>query len=114
MTQVLVAFGRHVQIIDIARLGKVGGIQKVATKLLGHMRVVLGKMLGRLDGALIKVGHIHIGNLRLDLDRSHQQNARAGDMCHLDTNLNGIRALPMLLEAHKPLDAIVIMLGTND
>ncbi len=36
------------------------------------------------------------------------------DMCHLDTNLNGIRALPMLLEAHKPLDAIVIMLGTND
>ena len=28
------------------------------------------------------------------------------DMCHLDTNLNGIRALPMLLEAHKPLDAI--------
>ena len=26
------------------------------------------------------------------------------DMCHLDTNLNGIRALPMLLEAHKPLD----------
>ncbi len=36
------------------------------------------------------------------------------DMCHLDTNLNGIRALPMMLEAHKPLDAIVIMLGTND
>ena len=36
------------------------------------------------------------------------------DMCHLDTNLNGVRALPMLLEAHKPLDAIVIMLGTND
>ena len=36
------------------------------------------------------------------------------DMCHMDTNLNGIRALPMLLEAHKPLDAIVIMLGTND
>ena len=36
------------------------------------------------------------------------------DMCHLNTNLNGIRALPMLLEAHKPLDAIVIMLGTND
>ena len=36
------------------------------------------------------------------------------DMCHLDTNLNGIRALPMLLESHKPLDAIVIMLGTND
>lgn len=36
------------------------------------------------------------------------------EMCHLDTNLNGIRALPMLLEAHKPLDAIVIMLGTND
>lgn len=33
------------------------------------------------------------------------------DMCHLDTNLNGIRALPMLLEAHKPLDAIVIMLA---
>lgn len=36
------------------------------------------------------------------------------DMCHLDTCLNGIRALPMLLEAHKPLDAVVIMLGTND
>ena len=35
-------------------------------------------------------------------------------MCHLDTNLNGIRTLPMLLESHKPLDAIVIMLGTND
>lgn len=28
------AFGHHMQIVDIARLGKVGGIQKVAAKLL--------------------------------------------------------------------------------
>ena len=65
------------QIVDIARLGKLGGIQKVAAKLLGHVRIVLAKMLRCLNGMLVKVGHIHIGDLRLDLDRSHQQDARA-------------------------------------
>ena len=35
MSQALVAFGHHMQIVDIARLGKLGGIQKVAAKLLG-------------------------------------------------------------------------------
>lgn len=29
-------------------------------------------------------------------------------------DLNGARALPMLLATHTPLDAVVIMLGTND
>ena len=70
------AFGHHMQIVDIARLGKLGGIQKVAAKLLGHVRIVLAKMLRCLNGMLVKVGHIHIGDLRLDLDRSHQQNVR--------------------------------------
>ena len=72
------AFGHHVQIIDIARLGKIGGIQKVAAKLLSDIRIVFGKMLRDLDGALVKVGHVHIGDLRFNLDRRHQQNARAG------------------------------------
>ena len=27
---------------------------------------------------------------------------------------NGLRALPMLLESHRPLDLVIIMLGTND
>ena len=27
---------------------------------------------------------------------------------------NGMRALPILLESHKPLDLVVVMLGTND
>ena len=42
VTQALVAFGHHMQIVDIARLGKLGGIQKVAAKLLGHARKRLG------------------------------------------------------------------------
>lgn len=41
MSQALVALGHHMQIVDIARLGKVGGIQKVATKLLSHMLLAL-------------------------------------------------------------------------
>ena len=65
------------QIVNIARLGKLGGIQKVAAKLLGHVRIVLAKMFRCLDGTLVKIGHIYIGDLRLDLDRSHQQDARA-------------------------------------
>ena len=76
MPQALVAFGHHVQIIDIARLGKVGGIQKVAAKLLSHMRVVLTKMFRGFYGMLVKIGHIYVGDLRLNLDRRHQQNAR--------------------------------------
>jgi lysophospholipase L1-like esterase len=27
---------------------------------------------------------------------------------------NGLAALPMLLDTHSPLDAVVILLGTND
>ena len=27
---------------------------------------------------------------------------------------NGLRALPVLLESHKPLDLVIVMLGTND
>lgn len=42
------------------------------------MCVVLTKMLRGLDGTLVKIGHIYIGDLRLDLDRCHQQNTRAG------------------------------------
>ncbi len=43
-------------------------------------------------------------------------------LCGRTTNLNGIRrenrngaaVLPMLLESHAPLDAVILMLGTND
>ena len=35
-------------------------------------------MLRGLDGALVKVGHVHIGDLRFNLDRRHQQNTRTG------------------------------------
>jgi lysophospholipase L1-like esterase len=31
-----------------------------------------------------------------------------------DPGRNGLAALPMLLETHAPLDAVVILLGTND
>ena len=72
------AFGHHMQIVDIARLGKLRCIQKVAAKLLGYVRIVFSKMLRGLDGTLVKIGHIYIGDLRLDLDRCHQQNTRAG------------------------------------
>ena len=27
---------------------------------------------------------------------------------------NGLRALPMLLESHRPIDLVIVMLGTND
>ena len=60
----------------IARLGKLRCIQKVAAKLFSSIRIVFGKMLRGLDGALVKVGHVHIGDLRFNLDRRHQQNAR--------------------------------------
>jgi lysophospholipase L1-like esterase len=34
---------------------------------------------------------------------------------HTDSaELNGARALPMLLKSHQPLDLVIIMLGTND
>lgn len=29
-------------------------------------------------------------------------------------NRNGLRTLPLILESHKPIDAAIIMLGTND
>ena len=58
MAEALVAFRHHVQIIDIARLGKIGGIQKVAAKLFGNIRIVFGKMLRGLDGVLVKVAWI--------------------------------------------------------
>ena len=35
-------------------------------------------MLRGLDGTLVKIGHIYIGDLRLNLDRRHQQNPWAG------------------------------------
>lgn len=38
--------------------------------------------------------------------------------CHDDpvegAHKNGLRALPILLETHRPIDAVVLMLGTND
>ena len=34
VAQALVAFGHHMQVVDITRLGEIGGIQKVAAKLL--------------------------------------------------------------------------------
>lgn len=30
------------------------------------------------------------------------------------THKNGLRALPVLLESHRPLDLVIVMLGTND
>lgn len=30
------------------------------------------------------------------------------------THKNGMRALPVLLESHRPIDLVIIMLGTND
>lgn len=32
----------------------------------------------------------------------------------LAADLNGVRVLPVMLKSHEPLDAVVVMLGTND
>ena len=40
------------------------------------MRVVLTKMFRGFYGMLVKIGHIYVGDLRLNLNRCHQQNAR--------------------------------------
>jgi len=32
----------------------------------------------------------------------------------LAADLNGVRILPVMLKSHQPLDAVVVMLGTND
>lgn len=46
------------------------------------------------------------------------EEALNGRMTHwndpLDTNKNGARQLPFILDAHRPLDLVSIMLGTND
>lgn len=36
------------------------------------------------------------------------------DPWHIETHLSGAHVLPTLLKSHLPLDAVVIMLGTND
>ena len=38
----------------------------------------------------------------------------AHDDCFADADRNGARILPTLLSSHSPLDAVIIMLGTND
>ena len=42
------------------------------------MRVVLTKMFRGFYGMLVKIGHIYVGDLRLNLNRRHQQNPWAG------------------------------------